>query len=143
MQITLETDYAIRIVLCLASHDKRMDAKAISECTNVSLRFALKILRNLVSSGVITSFKGVHGGYILAKPADEITLKDIIDIEKGPYKFSRCLNDDFECPVKSDSQYPCACHSVFNEISDYVNSKLDSTTIAMLIKPNKTVIIDT
>ena len=45
MYITLETDYAIRIVDCLVHSDHRMDAQSISEATYVSLRFSLKILR--------------------------------------------------------------------------------------------------
>ena len=45
MHITLETDYAIRIVLYLAKANKRVEAKNISENTEVTLRFALKILR--------------------------------------------------------------------------------------------------
>ena len=51
MHITLESDYAIRIVVFLAQQGKRADAKLISENTEVSLRFALKILRKLVSGG--------------------------------------------------------------------------------------------
>ena len=66
MHITLESDYAIRIVVFLAQQGKRADAKLISENTEVSLRFALKILRKLVSGGIIRSYKGTTGGYELA-----------------------------------------------------------------------------
>ena len=130
MQITLEADYAIRIVLYLASAGIKKDAKTISETTGVSLRFSLKILRNLVGAGLVKSFKGVHGGYILAKPTDKISLKEIIEATAGPYLFSRCLNDDFVC--SSENSFECGCRHVFNEISDLVNNKLASTTVAML-----------
>ncbi|MGN0674985.1 MAG: Rrf2 family transcriptional regulator, partial [Oscillospiraceae bacterium] len=55
MHITLEADYAIRIVHCLAKSKKRLDAKTIAEQTTVTLRFALKILRKLVASGIVKS----------------------------------------------------------------------------------------
>ena len=53
MHITLETDYAIRIILYLAKSEQRADAKKIAEETDVTLRFALKILRKLVASELV------------------------------------------------------------------------------------------
>lgn len=50
MHITLEADYAIRIVQVLAQNQRRLDAKTISEMTGVTLRFSLKILRKLVAA---------------------------------------------------------------------------------------------
>ena len=61
MFITLETDYAVRIVYCLARSGKRTGASEISESTGVTLRFALKILHKLVANGIVRSFKGAEG----------------------------------------------------------------------------------
>ena len=58
MYITQETDYAIRIVYCLAKSGARRDARSISEEMCVSLRFALKILGKLAQGGLVSSFKG-------------------------------------------------------------------------------------
>ena len=58
----MEADYAVRIVHCLAKNGQRMDAKSISDETGVTLRFSLKILRKLVSAGIIKSYKGTQGG---------------------------------------------------------------------------------
>ena len=79
MHITQESDYAVRIVYCLAKCGTRRDARGISEEMCVTLRFSLKILGKLVSSGIVESYKGNRGGYELARPASEITLKDVID----------------------------------------------------------------
>ena len=65
MHITLESDYAVRIIYCLAMAGCRMDAKRIAEDTGVTLRFSLKILRKLVAGGFIVSYKGTKGGYEL------------------------------------------------------------------------------
>ena len=62
MHITQESDYAIRIIYCLAKNQKRMDARSISQEMSVSLRFSLKILGKLVASGLVASFKGNRGG---------------------------------------------------------------------------------
>ena len=79
MHITLETDYAVRIVYFLAQSGERVDAGRIAEETGVTLRFSLKILRKLVSGGVVVSYKGAKGGYELARPPEEISLADVIE----------------------------------------------------------------
>ena len=62
MQITQGTDYAVRIVEVLAQSQQRMDAASVSEKAQVPSRFCLKILRSLVHSGIVTSYKGAKGG---------------------------------------------------------------------------------
>ena len=91
MHITLESDYAVRIVSCLARQGGRMDAKRIAEETGVTLRFSLKILRKLVTGGLVRSYKGTKGGYELARPAKDISLCDVIETVEGPYALSRCV----------------------------------------------------
>lgn len=95
MCLTLESDYAVRIIGCLTAENKRIDAKNISERTGVSLRFSLKILRKLVSAGLVRSYKGMQGGYELAKSPSEITMLNVIESVEGDYYLNRCHEDDF------------------------------------------------
>lgn len=132
MHITSETDYAIRIVDCLARAGGRASANAISEQTHVTLRFSLKILRKLVSSGVVRSYKGAQGGYELAKKADEITLGDVIETIEGRYYLNRCLRDGHICTRIGEGEL-CCYHELFEDISMQVQEKLDSVTIAEMI----------
>lgn len=131
MHITLETDYAIRIVLYLAKTNKRVEAKNISENTEVTLRFALKILRKLVAEGIVKSFKGTQGGYELNKKPEEITLASIIETVEGTYYLSRCLNPKQGC--NRDGNSSCKVQRVFSEISKMVQTRLEQVTIAQLI----------
>ena len=85
MVMTLEADYAVRIVEYLTKHPERRDAKTISVETQIPLRFSLKILRELVAEGLVCSFKGDKGGYTLAKSPEEITLRQVIELVEGPY----------------------------------------------------------
>ena len=127
MYITLESDYAIRIVDCLAVEKKRMDAKAIAQQTEVTLRFALKILRKLVSAGIVQSYKGSLGGYELAKAPGEITLRDVIETIEGTYVFSRCLRDGSCLRMGKDR---CKFSRTFISITDYVRDSLSRVTFA-------------
>ena len=97
MHMTLEADYAVRIVEFLAEQGCKTDAHTIAEQTRVPLRFALKILRTLVSQDIIVSYKGAKGGYQLAHPAEEITLRQVIEAVEGPYVLNRCQHDEYTC----------------------------------------------
>lgn len=131
MHITLETDYAVRIVDCLARHEGRMGAKAIAEQSCVTLRFSLKILRKLVASGIVRSYKGAQGGYEIAKPLDEITINDILETIEGPFTLNRCQFRDFECSRTGDKH--CPYHHMFADISEQVKERLRSVSIASMV----------
>mgnify|MGYP004495540941 CR=1 FL=1 len=125
MHITLEADYAVRIVEFLASCKEKKDASSIAENTSVPLRFALKILRKLVSNDIVSSFKGAKGGYILKRPPNEITLRQVIESVEGPYCISRCVDKDYPCGHTS-----CKFNKVYNEISLMVRQKLDEVNFS-------------
>ena len=132
MCLTLESDYAVRIIGCLSAENKRIDAKNISERTGVSLRFALKILRKLVSAGLVKSYKGMQGGYELAKAPSEITMLDVIETVEGSYYLNRCHEEEFVCTRGAKG---CCCYQmVFNEITDIVSKKLAEYNFEDLLK---------
>lgn len=135
MKITLESDYAIRIVLCLAQYEGRCDAGTLSEQTGVPQRFALKILRKLVNANLLCSFKGISGGYQLARPASEISLADIIAVIEGAFSLSRCLTEGNSCthPSGGCSNEACKVQKVFGDISLMVHQKLEATTVDKLL----------
>ena len=123
MYITLETDYAVRIVTELCKYDHKLDAKTISTNTLV-LRFAVKILRKQVSLDIVRSYQGVQGGYQLNKAPKEITLKTIVEAIEGTYCFSRCLAEGGECNRGASGK--CCNQKAFAEITEQVNKLLDS-----------------
>ncbi len=124
MHITLETDYAIRIVHILAQSGKRLDAKTIAESTGVTLRFSLKILRKLVAAGIIKSFKGTQGGYEIGRDPSEISLGEVIETIEGRYVLNRCVNGEYAC-TRHKSKC-CQFQKIFREISEDVRDKLYS-----------------
>ena len=132
MRITLESDYALRIVSALAIKNEIIDAKALSDEVSVTLRFTLKILHKLVSGDFVKSYKGVNGGYKLKVAPDKITLKDIIELIDGPIAISRCLESSEGCSMVSDKTR-CVYHHIFDKISLDVSKKLAGITIADVI----------
>ena len=92
MHITLETDYAIRIVDFMAKNDGRFDAKAISEKTYVPQTFAMKILRKLGNAGIVNSYKGTKGGYELGRSPSELSLQSCRKRSSLQLSHSVCQN---------------------------------------------------
>ena len=133
MHITQESDYAVRIVYCLAKSGVRMDARSISEQMCVSLRFALKILGKLAQNGVVASFKGNRGGYELARPAAQISLLDVIVAVEGPYRLSKCLGGQQGGECNRGASGCCAFQKVFGRISDQINRELAAVDFAALL----------
>ena len=129
MHITQETDYAVRIVYCLANSEGRKDARTISEEMGVTLRFSLKILHKLVGSGIVKSYKGSKGGYELARPAGEVNLKQVIEAIEGNYALAKCIDPDYCCEWK-ESMTPgvCSFRREFARISQRVNEELEKVT---------------
>lgn len=124
MNITLEADYAVRIVYVLSKSKTRLDAKTIAEMTGATLRFSLKILRKLVAAGVIKSFKGTQGGYEIGRDPSEISLGEVIEVIEGRYTLSRCLSEDYECNRKKEGA--CPFQKIFATVSKEVRNTLYS-----------------
>lgn len=137
MRITLESDYALRILSALAQCNELVDAKTLSELIYVTPRFTLKILRKLAQGNLVSSRKGVNGGYMLKMPPDKISLKLVIELIDGPIAMVRCLNSSEECSMLKDKTN-CIYHKIFDTISLDVARKLSAITIADVLdnKPN-------
>lgn len=137
MRITQEADYALRIACMLAqSGEDRESAADIAEQTSVSARFTLKILHKLVGGGLVRSFKGSNGGYTLALPAEQISLRDIIELIDGPLAISRCIDDSHQCSREGGDKSRCILYHIFCRINDGVAKKLSGISVADVCEDN-------
>lgn len=86
MHVTAKADYAVRAVVELASSSQAAPRKVddIAQAQAIPVSFLENILTQLRSSGVVRSQRGPEGGYWLAKPAEEVSLADVIRAVEGP-----------------------------------------------------------
>ena len=132
MRITHEADYAIRIMYCLAERNQTISAKQISDDSGVPSRFALKILRRLTQAGLTESFKGVSGGYQLARAAEQISLGEIIEVIDGPIEINHCLSSEFDCS-RVQQKNKCTFHRLFSAINQDIRSKLYDLPLSQFV----------
>ncbi len=132
MQMTLEANYAVRIVELLATHREKLDAKTIAERSEVPVRFALKILRKLVEDEIVRSYKGSKGGYQLNREPKDITFKDVIESVEGEFMLSRCLDKDY-----CNRTTHCHLHCIYAEITNDFRSKLDDYNFGNVYTPKE------
>jgi Rrf2 family protein len=83
MQINTSTDYAIRLILYLASESKTVSSSKLAAAIGVSPRYLLQISAKLRDAGFIEVTYGGNGGFSLLQPATKITLYDIIIVMEG------------------------------------------------------------
>ena len=86
MRISAKADYAVRAVAELASpvDEKPIKAERIATAQGIPLNFLENILGELRHAGVVRSHRGAEGGFRLAKPADQVTVADVIRAVEGP-----------------------------------------------------------
>ena len=94
MQLNLTTDYAIRLILYLYIADREVTVKEIAEKMVISPKYLPSVTKKLVEIGLVQSKPGRNGGLKAVKPAEEVTLLEIISSMEKTIKCNRCLEDD-------------------------------------------------
>jgi Rrf2 family protein len=85
MRISAKVDYAVRAAVELAAAGEQpVKGDVIADAQEIPLKFLENILGELTHTGIVASRRGAHGGYWLAKPADEVTLADVVRAVEGP-----------------------------------------------------------
>lgn len=129
MRITREAEYALRIVLMLSGEKKQVEAKVIAESNGIPYRFTLKILRKIVQAGIIRSYRGVNGGYVLNCEPSEVSMLDVIKCIDGGITLNRC--EEQECTCKSCSE--CMINLRLNEVQSRIEDELASITFDKML----------
>ena len=107
--------------------------KDIAKAENISEKYLSLIIIPLRGVGLVSSMRGVHGGYNLAKEPSQITLKEIVDVLEGGCSLVNCVKNPSSC-----SRVPiCASHDIWMIIYEKISEILSSITLDMLVKINQ------
>jgi Rrf2 family protein len=128
MQITRQADYALRAMLYLADLDDNTRAATshIAKEKQIPPSFLAKIISQLSIAGIINTSRGARGGVTLARPAEDITLLEVIEAIDGPIALNQCTLSKNGCPFLEN----CPIHDVWCEAQDELVKRLSGTTFA-------------
>jgi Rrf2 family transcriptional regulator, iron-responsive regulator len=136
MRLTRQTNYAIRILMYCAANDGRLSRiPEIAAAYNVSELFLFKILQPLVEHGFVATVRGRNGGVKLAKPAEDITLFDVVRVTEEGFSMAECFDADSDCPL-IDS---CGLNSALRRALGAFFEVLAGVSIASLAAPGSNV----
>ena len=100
MRLTRQTNYAIRILMyCGANKGQLSRIADIAKAYSVSELFLFKILQPLTKAGLDETVRGRNGGIRLGRPAEEITLVDVVTVTEENFAMAECFEADSECPL--------------------------------------------
>ena len=129
LRISRLTDYATVILATLAAEPERVQtATALAEHTKIAAPTVSKLLKQLQRANLVTSTRGLHGGYQLARPATDITAADILDALEGPVALTDCAAGHGHCGI----EHSCRVGRVWQRLNQAIRQSLNEVTLAQL-----------
>jgi len=128
------TDYGVLLMCQIArspmSHSHT--ARELAEACHLPMPTVGKLLRNLVRNGLLTSHRGIKGGYLLARRPEMIPLTEIISALEGPFALTQCSSD---VPELCDLESTCPVRDNQRIVSQAIGSALGRLMLADLTLP--------
>ena len=101
MRLTTRTSLALRtLMVCAVNPDRIVRKSDVATTINASENHLAQVVNQLGQSGYITTLRGRHGGFSLARPAAEISVGDLFRTFEADLPFMECFTDDTVCPLK-------------------------------------------
>jgi Rrf2 family protein len=100
--------------------------RQIAQAGQLPAGFLARTLQKLRRHSLVSSHRGAVRGYALARPAQEIRLRDIFEAIEGPVVFRRCIFS----PRRAGDPHPCRLHDEWARVSAMLQAVMDETTLA-------------
>ncbi|MBI4845513.1 MAG: Rrf2 family transcriptional regulator [Candidatus Omnitrophica bacterium] len=135
MKISTRARYGSRLMIDLGIHygEKPVFLKEIAKSQDISEKYLSQIILLLKSAGLVNSFRGAHGGYVLAKPPDKISMKDIVGVLEGGFNLVECVKDSSKCPRVSQ----CVTRDLWHILEESISDTLSGFTLDDMINKFK------
>lgn len=129
LRISRLTDYATVVLATLAEHPDRVQtATALAEHTRIAAPTVSKLLKQLQRANLVTSTRGLHGGYQLARAAADISAADILDALEGPVALTDCAAGHGNCGIEAN----CRAGRVWQRLNQAFRRSLSEVSLAQL-----------
>ena len=135
MKLSTKGRYGVRLMIDLAAHygEGPILLREIAKREEISEKYLSNLVNPLKASGLVEATRGVHGGYVLAKPPDEITMQEIVGVLEGPLGLVDCV----EKPIICSRTSLCSAHDLWKEMAEGMAQALRKYTLADMIARQK------
>jgi Rrf2 family transcriptional regulator, cysteine metabolism repressor len=140
MIFTTKAEYGVRLLIRLGMHGNGgpVSLKAVAESENLPLAYLERIAALLKRQGLVEATRGAHGGYVLARPAEEITMDAVVLALEGAIAPMDCFVEDHDgtrvlCSHGTDESH-CATKLMWTRVQMGVIKSLQRTTLSELVE---------
>ncbi len=146
MLFSTKAEYGVRLMVELgrrtdgASPEEStpVSLTAVAEAENLPLSYLEHLVAKLRQAGLVTSVRGAHGGYRLARDASEIAMLDVVQALEGPIAPMECFHPEREgrvqCSHDPEADMACATKLLWTRVQGGVTKALSGTTLAELVE---------
>jgi Rrf2 family protein len=130
MQLTRAADYAVRVMIHLATlpPGTRLNRDNLAAAAEVPAHFLSKVLQVLVRARLVVAHRGTSGGFALAMPAEQLSVLRVVEAVEGPITLNVCATNGYGC----SRQGWCPAHLVWVEAQAALTQVLKNASIARL-----------
>lgn len=141
MKLSTKGRYGLRAVLDLAlnSETEAVALSSIAERQSISISYLEQLIAKLRKAGIVESIRGAKGGYVLARPAEEISVGDILRALEGDLNPVDCAELAGEGEHSCGASDICVTKYVWKRISDSINNAVDTLMLSELVQESREV----
>lgn len=124
-RLSQKADYGLVLLANLSKVKTPKSISSIASKNQIPTKFLSQIASDLKKAGILSSREGVSGGYVLAKPAKEIRLLEVLSVLDGELVEGKCFEDGHECS--------CGAGDMWQEIKKQMEATIGQKTVADLV----------
>lgn len=141
MKLSTKGRYGLRafIDLAVCGENEPVSLTSIAQRQDISVSYLEQLMAKLKKAGLVRSVRGANGGYSIARPADEISVGDVLRALEGGLTPVECAGIDNDSGTYCSSSSQCVSKIVWKRINDSINETVDSICIGELVRESKTI----
>lgn len=131
MKLSKMTDYAVVILADMAARNgEKVSAAAIAVSTKLPEPTVSKILKALARHNIVSSTRGMNGGYSLGRQPEDINMAHVIAATDGPIVLTSCVNQSTEC---CDRSHSCSMKGQWNPVNRAMQTALENVSLQQMM----------
>jgi Rrf2 family transcriptional regulator, cysteine metabolism repressor len=140
MLFSTKAEYGVRLMVELGRQTaaEPVALSAVADAERLPLSYLEHLVAKLRNAGLVTSTRGAHGGYQLARPATEITMDEVVEALEGQIAPMECFHETPEgkvlCSHETDGDEACATKLLWTKVQGGVTKALAGTSLADLVE---------